>query len=83
MAQQVPVARVPLMFHRATVDIPVILDNDSWTQITTCDCRFRCLWAQIMHAIEEFRLVFIESGGECFGFVGFRIYLLKCSFLLS
>ena len=66
------------------MDIPVILDNDSWTCVTTCDCnRFQCLGAQIMHVIEEFRHVFIECGGECFGFVGFGMYLFKCSFLLS
>ena len=30
--------------------------------------------------VEKFRHVVMESGGECFGFVEFGMYLLKCSF---
>jgi hypothetical protein len=43
------------------------------------------IWSQItvVHVVEEFSRVFIESRGECFGFVEFGIYLLKCLFLLS
>ncbi len=45
--------------------------------------RLGCLWSQIIHVVEKFSQVFIESGGECFGFVEFGIYLLNCLFLLS
>ena len=44
---------------------------------------FGCLWSQIMHVVEKFFQVFIESGGKCFGFVEFGMYWLECSFLLS
>ena len=36
-------------------------------------------WLQIMHVVEKFRHVVIGCGGECFTFVEFGIYLLKCS----
>ena len=67
-----------------SLDILVILDDDSKIWVTMCASSwFGCLWSQIMHVVEKFHQVCIESGGECFGFIEFGIYWLKCSFLLS
>jgi len=38
---------------------------------------------QIKHVVEKFRHVVVGSGSECFTFVEFGVYLLKCSILLS
>ena len=43
---------------------------------------FGCLGLQIIHVVDKFHHVFIESGDECLGFVEFGIYLRKCLFLL-
>jgi len=37
---------------------------------------------QIMHVVEKFCHVVIGSGGDCFTFIEFGIYLLKCLILL-
>jgi hypothetical protein len=41
------------------------------------------LCVKFIHVVEKFRQVFIESGGECFGYVEVGTYFLKCSLLLS
>jgi len=48
-----------------------------------CQWFVRMSVVTVMHVVWKFRQIFIESEGECFGFVEFGMYLLKCSFLLS
>ena len=38
---------------------------------------------KVIHVVEKFRHVCIESGGECYGYVEVGIYFLKCLLLLS
>ena len=43
----------------------------------------RVVWSRMLHVVENFRRVFVDSRRECYGFVEFGLYLLKCSLLLS